>query len=230
MYCNSMSLQIWLLCVSMLNFGQVSYFGIHRSPLLLLTSNYWKEKGHLEETTQAWSWLKCLEKVNKSPRWWWKLVFYIISTMVQSVKKSLNKSKQGFSLLKKKLHLTSVGVKYASNTHSNCKQVPSRKKSCPDFRKLISWKMFLLCKCGKKSHHCPPSTTLQPLNGGNLQSTSRAWWWYFMHPKGLTSNVTLQLNAQKMQLLTAKNHIPKIIMSQAFRCWFQKRYFLCFAF
>jgi len=49
--------------------------------------------------------------------------------------------------------------------------------------------------------------------------------------EGVDFHVTLQLNAKKLQLPTAKNHIPKIIMSPSISLLVSKKaFFLCFAF
>lgn len=226
MYCNSMSLQIWLLCVSMLNFGQVSYFGIHRSPLLLLTSNYWKEKGHLEETTQAWSWLKCLEKVNKSPRWWWKLVFYIISTMVQSVKKS----NQGFSLLKKKatpnICWSEICIKHTQQLQAGS----FKKEILPRFQKIDFMEDVSLVQMRKK---IPSLSTINDI-------AAFKWWKPAVHQQSLvmvfyaSKGVDFQRNiaiecpknaASNCQKSHSKNHhVPSISLLVSKKVFFV----LCF--
>ena len=108
--------------------------------------------------------VKMLGKVNKSPRWWWKLVIFTIilrSTMVQSVKKKHLKRIQAKVLIVEtkatpNICWSEICIKH---THSNCKHVPSERNLAKiseiDFMEDVSLVQMLK----KKSHHCPPSTT-----------------------------------------------------------------------
>lgn len=175
----------------MLNLGQVIYFGIHRSPLLLPTSNYWKEKGHLEETKQAWSWLRCLEKSKQISQMVVKTgdLYHYISTMVQSVKKHLKRIQAKVLIVETKaapkICWSEICIKHTQQLQA----CSFRKKSCQDFRKLISWKMILLCKCGKK---IPSLSTINDIAAFNfwksaVHQLSSVMHMVVMHPTGLTS-------------------------------------------